>query len=644
MFLTNLVRNVGILAHVDAGKTTLTEQLLYAGGTIRTPGRVDDGTTYTDSMAIERQRGISVASQAAVLVHRGVTLQLIDTPGHVDFSPEVENSLLTLDGAVLILSAAEGVQARSTVLLKTLQSMGIPTLIFINKLDRMGASPERVIGQLGELTQVALPLQRVMDAGDRSASLIGWPHDQTLRAALLDRLTLTNDELLQKELAGSTTVHDIEEALVQATRSATVLPVLFGAALRGLGVREVMDAIVDLLPPPPGSADGVLSAIVYKVSRQKGRRVHVRVFSGTIDCKSVLELSSGPEKPQRIMKLTQGGYCPASSLHAGDIGILLGVDGGHPGEWLGEARAQVQTLAQRALSVTVAPKCPSDLGTLRDALSELCDEDPALDFRYQVKTREFVLNIMGEIHQEVLQSVLMERFGVDANFSPPAVIYREQPLSSGEGSIRMFHSPWYACATFRIEPLPPGSGVVYQSLVSTDWLYLRYQNEVRTAALETLKQGLHGWEVTDCKLSLIDARCISVSMPSSCFAPVIPMAVMAALDAAGTTLLEPMLSFEITAPAHCAGTVLYDLQKMRAITSPPTTYRNSFAVEGVVPVASSMGYGVRLASLTGGTGLWLTQFQGYAPCPLELGDNRPRDGADPLDHDEYMRWLKLNQL
>ncbi|MGE5654959.1 MAG: hypothetical protein ACM3ZQ_12000, partial [Bacillota bacterium] len=371
---------------------------------------------------------------------------------------------------------------------------------------------------------------------------------------------------------------------------------------------------------------------------------HVRLFSGTMDCRTILPLSSGIEKPQRLMKLRQGGYFPTNSLSAGEIGLILGVDGGHPGEWLGEAGTAATTLAQRALSVTVTPQSSADLTPLRDALMELCDEDPALNFVYQSKTREFALDIMGEIHQEVLQSVLVERFGINALFSPPRVIYREQPVGVGEGSIRMFHSPWYACATFRVEPLPLGSGVVYESLVSTDWLYLRYQNEVRNAALGTLKQGLHGWEVTDCKLTLTDARCISVTMPSSCFAPVIPMAVMDALAAAGTTLLEPMLSFEITAPAYSAGTILYDLQRMRAITELPVTSDNSFTLRGIVPLATSMGYAIRLASITGGTGVWLTQFHRYSPCPLEMGALRNRDGADPRNREEYMRWLKLNQL
>ncbi len=637
------IRNVGILAHVDAGKTTLTEQLLYMGGALRAPGRVDDGNTYTDSMTIERQRGISVGSQAAVLTHKGVTVQLIDTPGHVDFSPEVENSLLALDGAVLLLSAAEGVQARTTVLLRTLQSMRIPTVIFINKLDRVGASPEMVLEQLRELTKDALPLQRSYDAGGRTAVVVEWHEDADLRTSILDRLTSLDDELLEKELSSEADDGDIRLALARATHATRIIPVLFGAALRGLGVRGVLDAIVDLLPPPQGHPSGPLSAIIYKVSRQKGRRIHIRLFSGTLDCKTILQLSSGSEKPQRLMKLKQGGLFPASTLSVGEIGVLLGVDGGHPGEWLGEARRETTPLSQRALSVTVTPKGGGDLTPLREALIELSDEDPALDLRYQTKTREFTLSIMGEIHQEVLQSVLTERFGIHAHFSPPSVIYREQPLQSGDGSISMFHSPWYACATFRVEPLPLGSGVVYESLVSTDWLYLRYQNEVRTAALETLKQGLHGWEVTDCKLSLTDARCISVIMPSSCFAPVIPMAVMDALAAASTSLLEPMLSFELTAPAHCAGAVLYDLQKMRAIAEPPFTQDSTFTIQGVIPVAASMGYGIRLASLSGGTGVWLTQFSHYAPCALELGQRRTRDGADPLKRDEYMRWLKLDQ-
>jgi ribosomal protection tetracycline resistance protein len=186
--------------------------------------------------------------------------------------------------------------------------------------------------------------------------------------------------------------------------------------------------------------------------------------------------------------------------------------------------------------------------------------------------------------------------------------------------------------------------VEYESLVSTDWLYLRYQNEVRSAALETLKQGLHGWEVTDCKITLTDARCISVSMPSSCFAPVIPMAVMDALASAGTTLLEPMLSFEISAPASCAGAILYDLQRMRAVTEPPSTLGNTFGVRGIIPLAPCMGYGMRLASVTGGTGLWLTQPYDYSPCAVELGQPRQRDGANPLDRDEYMIWLKMNHV
>ena len=414
------IRNIGILAHVDAGKTTLTEQLLLKTGAIRVAGRVDAGTAHTDALAIERQRGISIRANSVCVTWRGTSVRVIDTPGHVDFSTEVENALLALDGAILVVSAVEGVQAQTAAIGRVLRALRIPMLIFINKTDRAGADVPRVMGEIRQVIPEAMRL-----ASDRDE--------------LLDALTRGDDILLACALDGTVTDAALREGMRRACAECRVAPALIGAALRGQGIEEVLDAIVDYLPPP-APADA-LSAVVYHVARkEEERQAHVRVFGGQLP----FGYEHGGERITRMRALTPIGYENAKSLRAGDIGAISGLHELPVGGWLGEpARGRVK-LMQPVLRAQVSPAREEDMKPLQIALARMADEWPDLAPRFEPRTRQMWVQVMGEIHRQVVEATIRETYGVDAALLPPAVLYRETPRGVGRGELDMYTSPWYA--------------------------------------------------------------------------------------------------------------------------------------------------------------------------------------------------------
>ncbi|MDR3669794.1 MAG: TetM/TetW/TetO/TetS family tetracycline resistance ribosomal protection protein [Holophaga sp.] len=624
------VRNLGIVAHVDAGKTTLTERMLFLSGSIRTLGSVDRGTTHTDWMDVERERGISVRSAATTLPWRGVAINLIDTPGHVDFSAEVERSLRVLDGAVLVLSAVEGIQAQTTGLWKALRAMAIPTLLFVNKTDRMGADPGRV---LEELQRQFTPMALALPEAD----------DPALQAHLLERLA-EHDELLLEYWAEGRPVPPalLRERMAALVRAGTLFPVFTGSAIKGLGVERLLDAVVDCLPAPAGDPDGPVSGVVFKLEHDKtmGRIAFVRLFNGSLRNRdSVPNATQGTqEKVTQIRRIFAHRHEDTGELAAGDIASVCGLQA-RVGDILGDPAAVPGTfrLGVPLLTVQAFAAQEADFPRLVAALKELADEDPMLELQWLREERELHLRIMGVIQMEVLASLLRSRFGLEASFGPPSVIYRETPARSGEGHIEYtMPKPCWAVLRFAIEPGERGSGVRYASVVRDDDLHYRYQNQVEKTLPEALKQGLHGWEVTDLKITLVAGQHHLVHTHPLDFAVATPMAIMNGLDATSTTLLEPMLDCAITVPAALGNRVIGDILQMRGTFESPEISGEHFRVTARLPVATSLDYPTRLGSLSGGRGVLATRFAGYQECPLELGAPSPRRGIDPRDQAKYI--------
>lgn len=628
--------NIGVLAHVDAGKTSLTEQLLFYGGALRSAGAVDLGTAQTDTLAVERTRGISVKTADAVLETETAVVNLIDTPGHADFISEVERALSVLDCAVLVISAVEGVQAQTEVLLGAVQRLKLPCVAFVNKLDRAGSDFEAACAALSDLLAGRTLL--VVNRPEHEGS----PEAAPVRAAdcLENAVVLAEDEaLLERYLAGGAV--DFPQTVRAAVGNGAV-PVLCGSSKTGAGCRELLDFLCACVPEAP-QADGEFLARVFRVEHDKGlgKLAHVRVFSGSIEPRQSVYLPrcGAEEKVAGIRRPLGRRQADVPKAEAGDIAVLFGLSSVRAGDVLGRGalpRAE-STLAVPLLTVKAEPETPAEITALAAALSALADEDPALRFEWVREKREIQLRIVGKIQLEILGALLLERYGLKARFSAPSVIYKETPARAGEGyADYLAPKPCWAVLRFRIEPLPRGSGLVYESQASPARLLYRYQNHVETAVPEALLQGLFGWEVTDLKVTLLDGEHHHVHTHPLDFFVCTPMAIMDGLKNCGTTLLEPILRVRAVFDPALSGRVIGLLQNARGTLLSQAVRGERQLFEAEVPAADSLELPVEFAKLPGGRGSLSAVFSHYAPCPPGFTAERERIGVNPLDRAKYI--------
>ncbi|WP_151733041.1 GTP-binding protein ['Paenibacillus yunnanensis' Narsing Rao et al. 2020] len=640
--------NVGIFAHVDAGKTTTTEHILYESGKTRALGSVDDGTAVTDSMEVERQRGISVRAALASFSWRDVQVNLVDTPGHVDFLSEVERSLRVMDCAVLVLSAVEGVQAQSEMIWNGLRKLGIPTLIFVNKMDRTGADPQAVLAQARTyLSDAIVPVQRPLgseQAFTGAADLWSELEDSPERTALLETLAERDERLLDLYMSGETAELAVWKSHLQAEAAAGRLyPLVYGAAAKGLGIRELLDAVIDYLPRAGGDPELPVSGIVYNIQRDKsmGRMAYVRLYEGTIRNRDAVTIHTQDvqAKVTQIRKVEGDRAEDVGELAAGDIAVLYGLAGVRIGDVLGrpDAIPQEAKLAVPLLTVRVFWPADTDDQKVITALQELADEDPLLDAQWLPEERELHIKVMGPIQLEVLGSVLAERYGLKVTFGQPSVIYKETPAQAGEGYVAyLMPKPCWAILRFRIEPLPRGSGLVYDSVVRSSDLLPQYQSETARRVPEALQQGLRGWEVTDLKVTLVEGNHHVWHTHPLDFAVATPMGLMDGLARTGTKLLEPVLAVRIVVPEENDGRVMNDLVQMRGSFEPPVLQGGRMIIEGRLPLATSLDYPVTLSSFTKGRSTFTSFFAGYEECPPDVSAERTRRGVNPLDQAKYI--------
>ncbi|QQZ63648.1 TetM/TetW/TetO/TetS family tetracycline resistance ribosomal protection protein [Paenibacillus sonchi] len=640
--------NVGIFAHVDAGKTTTTEHILYESGRIKAVGSVDSGTALTDSMEVERQRGISVRAALASFEWRGVQVNLVDTPGHVDFLSEVERSLRVMDCAVLILSAVEGVQAQSEMIWNALRKLGIPTLIFLNKMDRTGADPEAVLAQARTyLSGDILPVQQALGQEQSYTGAVDlWAKaaDPAARIELLEALAERDEALLETYMSG--TPLDLtawKEQLKAGAAAGKWFPLVYGVAAKGLGITQLLDAMTDYFPRAGGNPQLPVSGIVYSIQRDKsmGRMAFVRLYQGTVRNRdTVMNYTQDVQgKVTQIRKVEGGRTEDVGALEAGDIAVVYGLSGVKIGDVLGvpDAVPQEAKLAVPLLTVRVHWDAAVDEHKVIGAFQELADEDPLLDTQWLQDERELHIKVMGPIQLEILDSVLESRYGLKVTFGQPSVIYRETPSRAGEGYVAyLMPKPCWAILRFRIEPGPPGSGLRYESLVRSSDLLPQYQNETARRVPEALMQGLYGWEVTDLKITLTEGQHHVWHTHPLDFAVATPMAIMDGLNRVGTKLLEPVLQVRIVVPEENGGRVMNDLVQMRGTFEPPVLQGERMIIEGRLPLATSLDYPVRLSSYTKGRSTFTSFFAGYEECPPDIRAERTRRGVNPLDQARYI--------
>lgn len=661
MTTKNNIRNIGIVAHVDAGKTTLTEQLLYQSGSSMTLGSVDKGTTHTDSLDIEKQRGISVKSSEIDVNWNNITIYIIDTPGHIDFSAEVERSIGVLDGAVVVISSVEGVQPQTEVYFNALKELNTPVIFFINKLDRMGSSPSKTVDAMKRLlSKKLIPIQLVSEKEDcytiknlfyefseetNIEKIINEAY-KSIFEEIVEILADNNEDILQQYFEGSLTLKTVKNEIKIQSNKGIIYPVLFGAALKGEGIKELLDGIVDYLPPPKDLDNEELSALVYKISHDKtlGKVSHIKLFSGEIESRDeILNVSKNKkEKLTVIKKIISGKQQYIKSAKSGDLVMISGLDCSTY-DILGSKHhiPRLPKLANALLTLKIYSKKEEDYIPLVQALTILQEEDPLLNMEWIKEKKEIHIQIMGKIQLEIIESVLKERFNIEVTFGPPSVIYKETPSARGYGEeYYTMPKPCWAIVTFLIEPLPSGSGIIYESKVRTEKVKLKYQKEIESNLHKILQQGIHGWNVTDLKITFTEGEDHVIHSRPGDFAAATAMAIMRGLKTVGTTLLEPMINFRITIPEDIGGKVLNDIIQMRGSFENPTIYNGLFTLEGKLPVATSLEYAVDLSIISSGRSVMSTKFAGYEPCPPELGADRERVGVNPLDRSKYILYVR----
>jgi len=638
--------NLGILAHVDAGKTTLTERLLYAAGVIDEVGSVDDGSTQTDSLALERQRGITIKSAVVSFVVDDVTVNLIDTPGHPDFIAEVERVLSVLDGAVLVISAVEGVQTQTRLLMRTLRRLHIPTLLFVNKIDRGGADAERVLRSVSEkLAPAIIPMGSASGLGTRGARSTPYgAADAGFISRLVDLLADHDDALLAAYVDDETAVsyRRLRGELAAQTRQALVHPVFFGSAITGAGVDSLMAGISELLPGAEGDVDGPVSGSVFKVERgPAGEKIaYVRMLSGTVRVRDRLRFRRDNEgKVTAISVFERGSASQRGSVAAGQIGKLWGLGDIQIGDSVGTPRtthAERHQFAPPTLETVVVPRRPDDKGALHLALAQLAEQDPLIDLRQDDIRQEISVSLYGEVQKEVIQATLANDFDVDVTFRETTTICIERPAGTGAAAqaIGKQANPFLATVGLRVEPAPIGTGVEFRLEVELGSMPLSFFKAVEDTVRATLHQGIHGWQVTDCTVTM--TRCgYDPSSTAGDFRNLTPLVLMRALEQAGTRVYEPMHRFRLDVPAETLGAVLPVLARLRAVPRTPATRGSWYLLEGEIPAARVHELQQALPALTRGEGVLECAFDHYQPVRGPV-PTRPRSDHNPRNREEYL--------
>ena len=595
--------NIGILAHVDAGKTTLTESLLYTSGAILELGSVDKGTTRTDTMFLERQRGITIQAAVTSFNWNDYKINIVDTPGHTDFITEVYRSLSVLDGAILVISAKDGVQAQTRILFHALQKMNIPTIIFINKIDQDGINLNNIYQNIKEkLSNDIIVMQNVTLTPEISIKNIIDLDDW-------DPVISKNDKLLEKYIVGEKlTIQELTYEESRCVKKGSLFPIYHGSARNNIGTQQLIEAISNLFCPEMNENDSELCGRVFKIeyTDHKQRLVYLRLYSGTLHLRDTIIL---PEKKK--VKLTEiyipsnGEMIQTKTVCSGDIFIIpnntlrlndiIGNEKLLPCNVWNDKTVPI-------LRTRIEPIKIEEREKLLDALTEIADTDPLLRYYVDTITHEIIISFLGTVQLEVICSLLIEKYHINIRIEDPTVIYLEKPLQKADYTIHIEvpPNPFWASIGLSITPLPIGSGIQYESKVSLGYLNQSFQNAVREGIDYGLEQGLYGWKVTDCKICFEYGVYYSpVSTPSD-FRFLAPIVLEQTLKKAGTQLLEPYLSFILFTPQGYLSRAYNDAQKHCAIIETSQSKNDEIIFTGHIPVRCINEYRNTLTLYTNG--------------------------------------------
>jgi len=672
------VRNIGIMAHIDAGKTTLTERILFYTGRVRRMGEVHDGAAAMDWMTQERERGITITSAATTCHWLDHRINIIDTPGHVDFTMEVERSLRVLDGAVAVFCGVGGVEPQSETVWKQAETYRIPRMAFINKMDRVGADFDRAVEMMVERlgarpVEVLIPL----GAGEGFEGVIDLVAMQAIRfdeESLGARFTLTDipaellddagrrrerlievvvesdDELAEKYVHGEPLTEDeVRLAIRNATLSAAVVPVFAGSALRNIGVQGVLDGIIHYFPSPidvppvagtnpftgkdeirEADDEKPIASLAFKIASDSyvGRLTYLRMYSGTLK-KGAQLLNPRADKKERIGRILLMHANKQEDLaeaRAGDIVAVVGPRATATGDTLCDPKRPIvlesMTFPEPVVSVAIEPKTKADEDKLFTSLDRLAEEDPTFVMRTDVDTGQMIISGMGELHLDVLTTRMLREFGVRANVGKPMVAYRESVTAAAEGRGQFIRQSGgrgqYGDVLLRIEPLGQGGGFEFVVEIRDGRIPKQFIPAVKSGVESAMENGiLAGYPLIDARVTLLDGSFHEVDSTDIAFKAAGSIALREAATKARPVLLEPIVSMEVVAPERYVGEVIADLNARGGRIEGTHMRSDARVVDATVPLGHTFGYTTALRSLTQGRGVCTTQFSHYAEVPRE---------------------------
>ncbi len=670
------------MAHIDAGKTTVTERVLFYSGRLHRVGEVHEGTATMDYMAQERERGITITSAATACEWRDHRINIIDTPGHVDFTAEVERSLRVLDGAVAVFCAVAGVQPQSETVWRQADKYGVPRVAFINKMDRTGADFDRAIATMRDrLGANVVPIQIPTGAEDKFESVIDlimmeeirWEGEgaknqmvrgpiqeqfkelaEIARHSMIESVSELDEGLMMKYLENEEpTADELKAALRKGTIAGEVCPAICGTALRNKGVRLLLDTVVDYLPSPldmpaivghsvnNGEAEILrkaddsepFSGLAFKVMTDPhvGRLTFIRVYSGVVNSgDQVLNTRTGrKERLGRLLEMHADQRLDLTELRAGDIGAVIGAKDTTTGDTLCDLKAPVElmsvTFPEPVVHIAIEPKSKADQDKLSDALNKLSEEDPTFRVRADEETGQTIIAGMGELHLEILVDRMKREFKVEANVGRPMVAYRESIRSKAEGTMKFVRQTGgrgqYGHVILTVEPGDPGSGFVFESKVVGGNIPKEYIPAVKKGAQGALVGGVvSGYPMVDVKVVLLDGSYHEVDSSEMAFEMASSMAVKQAVPKARPVLLEPMMRVEVVVPEEYVGDVIGDINGRRGRLEGMEPAKNVQKIHALVPLADMFGYANDVRSKTQGRAAHSMEFEHYEAVPPNVAN------------------------
>ncbi len=668
-------RNFGIIAHIDAGKTTTTERIMFYTGMTHRIGSVDDGTTVTDWMVQERERGITIVSAAVSAEWKGYQINIIDTPGHIDFTAEVQRSLRVLDGGVVVFDAVQGVEPQSETVWRQADRYGVPRICFVNKMDRVGASYERTVESIVDRLG-ANPIPMQLPIGFESTfkgvvdlltmKAIVWEDDlgkdpkitdipadmlrqaEEARAKMVEKIAELDDELTMKFLeVQEITVDELKTALRKGVIATKCAPVFCGSSLKNKGVQVMLDAVIDYLPSPadipsikasepgnpenefelPTQDDAPLSALVFKIVTDPyvGRLAYVRIYSGVLSQGQTVQNSTKGKKERigRLIRMHADHREDITEIRSGDIGAVLGFKDSFTGDTLCDNKALVLesiSFPEPVISIAIEPKSSSDQEKMGEALRKLAEEDPTFRVNSDDSTGQTVIRGMGELHLDIIVDRLLREFKVQANVGTPRVAYRES-ITKPVKEVNFKYAKQsggkgqYGHVVFSMEPGARGSGVIFENKIVGGSIPKEYINPIEKGVREASENGvLAGYPVVDLKVTLFDGSFHEVDSSEMAFKLAASMGFKEGVQKGNPILLEPMMKVEVVVPEEYLGDVMGQLNSRRGlIQGMDIRPGNAQAIRAMVPLAEMFGYATQLRSATQGRGVFSMEFDHYAP-------------------------------